>query len=352
MDNNSTLTFKRRAEDLYTVFGRRVYEILISASREETSWNARMKSFSGLGLLDFTVESPFKVEPLKIDESRLDDPRYRRFLIRKLKAPRPSKWARHRLDIQRARLKEADYANDMAKVLTYKWTALLMRDLDAASLITIMSIDQATLEHCLDKMRMNEVSAQTVAEKIMRRLAFSLIDENAKYKAAVAMIESAAADARRDFAEKITPVIERATLEAYAAFERIAEDARQKADLYISEIRDRAAQRQADYEKFIAEHEVDPNEDREATFRADILAREAAAREERRAARLEERRTRPLWYWGKRLFVVGGLTAFALSVEVNDVSLIEVLMDFLENFGFKSSGSKEQTAVSSAAAAA
>lgn len=71
-------------------------------------------------MLEFLVASPFKPKPWNIDEIKLDDFGNRRSIIRKLKAPRPSKWTRQYLEIDRDKIQDSAYRQAIAQYLAGK----------------------------------------------------------------------------------------------------------------------------------------------------------------------------------------------------------------------------------------
>ncbi len=210
------------------------------AATSDSSWQERMKSFKHLSMLEFLVVSPFKPKPLIIDESKLDDYGYRRSLIRKLKLPRPSKWSRHELKIDRQLICSNDaYRKEAASYLTYKWLGLLspLSD-DPAVLLPIIKMTADELDHSLDSLALNQIDAEAVSKLLLTRLAYILVENNSTYQAVCQQLKSDFAEISAKTRAEIA-VIGQATMKDFSARldVHLAEINRQ-ADETISSIRE------------------------------------------------------------------------------------------------------------------
>jgi len=320
--NASNATMDKYTEALYEAFLVSFSAALSSAAVDDAKWKRLIPSLNDLTLLDFHMPSPFKPEPLNVDESRLDDVRYRRHLIRKLKAPRPGKWVRHKLDIDRRRIVDGDYREKMAKVLAYRFVQLLLPVDSFEVVLPVIKLGAGDLEYLLQNLRLNDLSARRVSDLLMKRLAHSLIDESEKFQEVSRMIRARGAEAR----ERLTIELYRIRQEVMESFSvkmsEVQAHASRVADQAIDEMRARSAEQSARTAQVLAEAAVDPLEDREATFREAVLASEAARRQERREAAARQ----PLWLkLLKRAGVVAGGYVVAFHVKFKGLTLVEWL---------------------------
>lgn len=287
-----TVTMDRYAEDLHDRFITLFETVLVNASKSEDLWKHRVETFNRVNLLEFVVPSKIERKPLNIDEQRLeDDIPYRRMIIRKLKAPRPSKWARHKLTLDRSKVDDEKYRNDIARVLAFKWIKLLHPVDGPENLIPIIKADADDLEYLLDNVRLNAVSAKWCAEMLMRDLIDRLIEKNEKFKEISNRIREVGQAAREELSANLERLSEEAMESANVALNRIMEDTHSKLDHTITKIKDDLAKSQERAQAALDEHGIDPNEDREESFRKAVKAREAARKAERKA----RWRKNPLW---------------------------------------------------------
>jgi hypothetical protein len=311
--------FDAYTERLFSL-GRNLFAtILRRDSNDVAMWKHRTETFNRHGLLSFLEESPFwKPRELHVDQSRLEDVRYRRSLVRKLKAPHPGKWTRITLRIDRERLLNGDekYLAEMAAILSYKWALKLTPVVDPADALALPHLDVDTLTHCLDKMGNHQSDAKGVASVVMRAMAERLVDENPRFQATMAEMRAAFAQIRADIEPVIKAVCDEVREEAAARFSEIAAETSAKFDSLSEASRKDFAAQKARSEAVLDENKpsgLTPEEE----FRQAVKRREA---EHREANRLSPRAKRWLWGLGSALFGAG-----AYFVEVNGTTLVEVL---------------------------
>lgn len=316
---------------------------LLNACGDEQRWAHRIKTFESCGLLDFHTASTLKPKPVLdqfvetedgerlyvFSEEQLDQPRWKRGLIRKLKAPRPSKWTRHRLPIHRDKImNDPKYREDISKVLAYKWVGHIDEP-DSMDMMYMQLMDAAALDHFLDTFRLNDISAEKMNAYLVRRLAEELLDKNEKFQELMARMKSEIAPIREQFAIDIRRICEDAMAQSQPVFDAILAEANARADAAIAEIRARSAASEARYAEVIAEHGIKADEDRQESFRRAVdqkIARRNAAR--KRLARMRRRRPGGFVLWlGSWLAIVGVpvFLAFHLKVGSSETTLVELI---------------------------
>ena len=294
--------------------------VLQRDSQDPESWKRRIKTFEVNGLLSFLVESPVKARPIEVDESRLEDPRYRRHLVRKLRAPRPGKHMSVHVVIDRGRLTEPQYLADMSKLLAYRWTVKMLPVESPLDKILLLKQDVGTLTRALDTMQMHQSDGKSVAGLIMRMLADDLVDNNETMKAVIARMESEFAVMRAEFSASIRATTEEILAEAKVRFAEIVAQANATADRHIEEIKKEAAESQARTDQVLAECAADA--DPEESWRK---AMEEAERKRKEANRLSPR---------TRLFLIGAgivvSTLAAFHLDVDGVTAVEAIDGLIE----------------------
>lgn len=320
-----TISMDRIAEALLDSSYRLFDGVLTNAAGSDKLWAHRLETFERITLLEFVTPSEIKAKPIDFDQSKLDDARYRRHLIRKLKAPRPSKWVRHKLPIHRDRLDDDKYRSDIAKVLAYKWVSLLQPFTDNHEMFLLLNAGVEELEYLLDETRLNLVSASWCSRALMRRLTYRLIDENENFKRIEQEIRRVGAEVRKELNSSLEEISIQAMTTFAASSEEILADVNERCDRAIAEIRERseAASRRA--QEALDRHGIDPNEDREATFRQAILRREAQMKAERKA----NWRKKPFWVRCLPYLTSAAVSAgLFLGLEVNGKTPYEWLLLF------------------------
>lgn len=256
-------------------------KIIREDAASTTSWEKRMKSVKTHGLISFSCESNFKPAEIEVDSSRLNDPRYRRWLVRKLKAPRPSSIVSHEIRMDRERiLNDDEYLGDMAKLLSYKWMRKLSEvDSDIDRLLLLKSTE-TSLRSALDRLGMHESDAETVAAIVMRTFAEEALDGNETLKRVEAEIRAAGAEALHSFREEMAPLNERVLTDFGRSMDEYLAKVSSDVDEFITAMRARMSVVAASNERALAANAA---RDEESEWREMLAASDAR----RRAARRE-----------------------------------------------------------------
>ncbi len=171
MTTNEITTFTGTSAVLFQLSQSLFDSILLRASKDDTIWNHRVESFRKLSMLEFLVPSAFKPKPYDIEEERLEDSRYRRQVIRKLKAPRPSKWSREFLHIDQARMEDEKYRSDIASVLAYRFMLLLTPLSEELHVVLpLLKMSAEEIEYALDALALNTLDSVNMAKLLLQRL--------------------------------------------------------------------------------------------------------------------------------------------------------------------------------------
>jgi hypothetical protein len=341
------MTPENRAVEIFYDLHRPLFEsLLLTVSGDEQRWAHRIKTFESAGLLDFHTASNLKPKPV-IDqyvedengeriyafrESQLDEPKWKRSFIRKVKAPRPSKWTRHRLQLHRDQVQDPKYREDIAKVLAYKWANHL--EPENVDVMYMKLMDVAALEHILDRFPSNQINTANVNDFLMRRFANELLDKNEKFQALMDRMKAEIAPIKEQFYAEIRQITAQIRAESDAAFAAIAEESRRRADIAIEAIRARAAE-QAERDAAFAATMVRSDEDPEVAFRRTVDESIARQKEERkREARL--RRSTPggfaLWLMSRAAMVAVPVgLAFFMEFGESGTTLVEFLTEWWQS---------------------
>lgn len=197
------------ANELLAVVYTAMSDLVRRDAQTPEAWKNRADRIKIHGLLNFKTPSRHKPKEIVMDAERLDDPRYRRSMVRKLQAPRPGKWNYHNIEVDRNRLlTDETYFADMVKVMSYRWLEALLPINDATDALVLLKLDMASLEFCMDKLGPHQISSWLVAGVMLRNMAEELVDNNPRYLAAVASIREAAADARKTLVEAMAVIRE------------------------------------------------------------------------------------------------------------------------------------------------
>ncbi|MBK9141168.1 MAG: hypothetical protein IPM23_01630 [Candidatus Melainabacteria bacterium] len=186
-----TATDRNQASEFFMGLYQHLFErALTNAVGDKQRWDDRVKTFLTLGLLDFQSASTLKPRPLfdefvedehgeriyVFPDSQLDEPNWRRRLARRLRAPRPSTWTNHRLEIHRDQIEDDRYRLDIARVLAYKWLVVLDPGQMEMRLMSLMNVE--TLEYCLDTFRFNDLNASSIGSVVLSRITSALFKKN------------------------------------------------------------------------------------------------------------------------------------------------------------------------------
>ncbi len=241
----------------------------------------RTARFKVNGLLTFAEPAKIKAPEFTVDNDRLDDPRYRRMVVRKLKAPRPGKWTFHELRIDRIRIEnDADYLNAMAKVLAYKWVQKITPVDCEVDALLLMKQNADTVTICLDKFAMHQTDGKTVAACVMRTFCEEALDKNETLNFHLNEIRRVAAEARANLVETMAPINKKLIEDFNARIAEINAQTAADADEYLAGLRARMAET-ADHAGEVLAESGYPNNDVEAEWREQLRK----ADEKRRAGR-------------------------------------------------------------------
>lgn len=293
--------------------------ILQSDATNDSQWRHRIKTFELNGLLSFLVESNHKPAPLKVDQSRLEDARYRRHLAGKLKVPRPSKYVSVRIAIDRDRLAaDPSYLADMCKLLAYNWVKKLLLDTNNCDRLLLLKQDERTLRRALDTMRIHESSGHSVAQLLLRLGVDDLLDASDTMKQLLAKMQTETSVIVSEFTTEIRgisgPILERAR----ASFDRIMADTHKSCDEAIEKIRKELAVSIARTDRVLAECAA---EDPDVAWRRAMAERE-------RERKLKTRKTNWIWYTVFSTLAI----VIVLHAEVNGVRAIDVLGQLVDSY--------------------
>ncbi len=255
-------------------------KVIRKDASSESAWAKFSKSIKSHGLTTFCCESTFKPAALEVDNSRLEDSRYRRTVIRKLKAPRPSATVSHEVRIDRERILVDDhYLADMSKLIAYKWMRKLADVETDLERLLLLKTGEKALRRALDSLGMHESDGETVAGIVMRSFAEEALDSNETLKRVEAEIRAEGARSLHDFRESMAPVTERILSEFSSNIDAHLAKVSAEADEFIAGMRARMSEVAASNEKGLAECSHD---DEETEWRKLLAASDARRREARR----------------------------------------------------------------------
>lgn len=205
------------ADELLSVVSGSMKEILRKSAHDENTWEHLSERVRIHGLLNLKTPSRFKPAELHIEQDKLDDVRYRRSLIRKLKAPRPCKWVYHNVAIDRGRvLDDENYLNDMAKVLAHRWVAALLPVSKASTCLILLKMDAWTVEHCLYRLGPHQMDGDAVALLMLHLAANEALNRNPTFAKVKAELEIECAKIRHEF-EHFTRALAKEHLRSFDA---------------------------------------------------------------------------------------------------------------------------------------
>lgn len=249
---------------LFTVFKPLFDVALVNASSDNLTWDRRIHSFAKLSMLEFLVPSLFTPKPYGIEEEKLEDVRYRRSVIRKLKAPRPSKWSRQFLHIDISKIHEADYRSEMATILAYRFV-LLLSPISEEPYVVLpvakMSVEE--LEFALDSLALNTIDSVNLSKLLLNKLANELVENNPTYKKVQADLKAELASVAENLRNEFSEISRKHLTEFSAALDAILGDVRANADEAIAGIKERLATSSKRTQEVLDEAERNSIEDRD-----------------------------------------------------------------------------------------
>lgn len=262
--------------ELMSVVYAAMNEILRTAASDEKLWKHRIERITIHGLLNYKTPSKFTPKEIVVDQARLDDVRYRRSLIRQLKAPRPGKWNYHNIGIDRTRiLSDETYLDEMSKVLAYRWVSRLLPCELPTSLIALLKMDAKFIAFCMDKMGPHQISGDVVGYLLMRHIAEEAVETSPTYIAVSTKLRTECAAIRADFERELAIIVAETRASAAESFATITAETNRKADEALLRINGNLAATAASCQKALDES---PKGDAETLWRAQLAARD----EERR----------------------------------------------------------------------
>lgn len=277
MTTNEITTFTGTSAVLFQLSQSLFDTILLRASKDDSIWNHRIESFRKLSMLEFLVPSAFKPKPYDIEEDRLEDSRYRRQVIRKLKAPRPSKWSRNFLHIDQTRMKDEKYRSDIASVLAYRFMLLLTPLSEELHVVLpLLKMSAEEIEYALDALALNTLDSVNMAKLLLQRLANQLVDRNptfVKVQSKLKLEIKAVGDELRASMKEIT---DKHRAEFGATLEAILSDVRRTADEAIAGIKERLGESSRRTQEILDEEAryQRENSDPQASFYREVRKRE------------------------------------------------------------------------------
>lgn len=88
------------------------------------------------------------------------------------------------MEIDRDKIQDSAYRQVIAQYLAGKWLRLLSPfSNDPCVFLPLTKITQEELDYCLDMLALNELDASTVSARLLKRMAFILVDSNPTYQA-------------------------------------------------------------------------------------------------------------------------------------------------------------------------
>ncbi|MDZ4837398.1 MAG: hypothetical protein SGJ27_26730 [Candidatus Melainabacteria bacterium] len=302
------------------ILSHRFDNIFTRYRHDELGFKRVVDLFRKHGLLTVVSPSPFKPVEIEVDESRLDDARYRRWLIKKLKAPRPSKNVFHTLQIDRVRLVEDDYRAAFSDFLGASLESRL-GTVEGVELAVLIRMTSDILIDGLDKLKLFELTPEMLAQFALRKFTEQAIDNSPHYQKAVAMIRDVAEQERQKLRASMAVFNQQLMADFDESNRAIMADVNRRADAYIADMRARQAERQAKEDEESAPRRAleaaNAGKTEQEIFRESVIRRE---REWRAANRMSTKARVLLW---STVSVVA--VALAAFLEVDGATLLDVV---------------------------
>lgn len=315
MTHHTNLPELGHAEVLMNYWRGLFVSVLRNADVSDASWKARLNTLDVFGLTEFREPSNHKPKPIEFDHARLDEPAYRRTLIRKLKAPRPGKWTYHKLRIERDKIHEDHYGTQIGTLLAWKFTNIVLSEVESnsATMLLLTKLDIRTLTRCLDKFQKHTLSGESVGHEIVRFAVEQALDTNETLKFHMDEIARVGAEERARLSAEMRPIIEKTLADFDDSMKATMESINHDADTYIEKLRIRSALARAQTQQVLDECAPDP--DPEASFRHSVKMREKELRDERR----RNWRAKPFFIrFMPHAAIIAGLTATTFFLEIGE----------------------------------
>lgn len=107
-------------------------------------------------------------------------------------------WERIRLNIDRSRLADSSYMEEICAFLSTEWLALLKRELSVSSVPVILQMSGQALLDCMSSLYVNESTGDGVARFVLGKVADRLMSESPGVKAVMRAL-----DARFEIVERV-----------------------------------------------------------------------------------------------------------------------------------------------------
>ncbi|CAN5323528.1 hypothetical protein BH11CYA1_BH11CYA1_15470 [soil metagenome] len=299
----------------------RLYSSMLGKARIDDTYLAKLREYlKKFNLLSVREKSVFKPKEIAFDQGQLGDASYRRRLIRQLKAPRPSAYVYHTLPVDAERLAMQPYFEALTEFLV-RATCERMVEAKGEQLAIIAGMNEDALFDFLKQRSLYEMTADNLSDHALRHMCERLIDNCPSFQVACALIREAGQAARDHFNSEMAIFNAAAQLDFNARMDAISARAAAGCDSYISELQQRAEERDALKR---AEDAVKAEEDARNFGKSEQqLFFEAVKRRE-----LEHRKNNPMHPLLKAIFWGGAIAltvAFACFGEVDGVTLPELL---------------------------
>lgn len=301
------------------------FQTLLDQARHDSVFHGKLKqALKKFDLLTYRQFSPFKPREIHVDQEQLADSRYRRRLIRELKAPRPSPWVYHTLSMEQKELFSGkdnnEYLVALSQYMAENATGRLGEVSNQDALI-ISRMEAMDLFHFLDRFKRFELTGEDLSKFVLHELCQRIIDENPRYQEAVAMIADAAEEARTRLREEMKPVVDAAIADCSRRLAEISAEVGSRADAFIAKLKQEQAERQERQRLEEEEKErlaaLNAGKSEEQIFAEAVKKRELAYRQ----ANPTHPAVKVLLWGGAILLALG----FALFGEVNGVPVPELL---------------------------
>lgn len=297
-----------------TVFG----NLLDMARRDDTLLARVAEYLKKFNLLVVREESHFKAKELNVDNSRLTDARYRRQVIRQLKAPRPSKYTYYDLPVDSARLAMDDYRQALVDFLT-TLTCQRLSEAGADQTMVIRTVNAELFFKFLEEKKQFELTPEILTDYVMNHLCERLIDSNPRFQEVCRSISETAEDARATLRAEMAIATAEMTREFDANMAVVLGDIGRQCDEHIAGIHARQAVR-AEEERVAAALKAEEDARNFGKTEQQLFA-ESVRRREREHR--EANRMTPFWRTVTWLAVAAAVTTVALFAESDGVTLLE-----------------------------
>lgn len=278
MTTNEITTFTGTSATLFSLCQSLFDTVLLRSSKDDSLWNHRQESFRKLSMLEFLVPSLFTPKPYDIDEERLEDVRYRRQVIRKLKAPRPGKWSRQILHIDQSRMEDETYRSEMATVLAYRFMLFLTPLSDEMHVVLpLIKMSVEEIEYALDTLALNTLDSVNMAKLLITRLANKLVDQNPTFIKVESELKAEMKAIGDELRASMKEIADKHRAEFGATLDGILSEVRRNADEAIAGIKERMSESAKRTQAVLDEEALyqKENGDIQAAFFRDVKKREA-----------------------------------------------------------------------------